>query len=79
MGISFLLSDKKGTGKTAMAGVMMTLLQDSGKTVAYYKPFSDSPGDDRDIEFISGIFGDLVIPPPVPIADFRKLRLVTLG
>ena len=69
MGISFLLSDKKGTGKTAMAGVMMTLLQDSGKTVAYYKPFSESPGDDRDIEFMSGIFGDLVIPEPVPIAQ----------
>ena len=69
MGISFLLSDKKGTGKTAMAGVMMTLLRDSGKTVAYYKPFSESLGDDRDIEFISGIFGDLVIPEPVPIAQ----------
>ena len=69
MGISFLLSDKKGTGKTAMAGVMMTLLRDSGKTVAYYKPFSESPGDDRDVEFMSGIFGDLVIPEPVPIAQ----------
>ena len=69
MGISFLLSDKKGTGKTAIAGAIMTLVRDSGKTIAYYKPFSDSLGDDRDIEFISGVFGDLVIPPPVPIAE----------
>lgn len=69
MGISFLLSDKKGTGKTAMAGAMLMLLRDEGKRAAYYKPFSDSPENDCDVAFISRVFDDLDIPAPNPILE----------
>jgi len=69
LGISFLLSDKKGTGKTAMAGAMLMLLRDEGKRAAYYKPFSDSPENDCDVAFISRVFDDLDIPAPNPILE----------
>ena len=69
MAISFLLSDKKGTGKTAMAAAMMMFLRDKNKRAAYYKPFSDSPESDGDVSFISGVFDDLDIPAPNPILE----------
>ncbi len=67
MAILFVLSDKKGSGKTCMAMALLSLLRQQGKRGAYYKPFSAAPEADADVAAVSAVFPDLEIPPPVSL------------
>ena len=67
MAILFVLSDKKGAGKTCLAMALLSLLGQQGKRGAYYKPFSAAPEADPDVAAVSAGFPDLEIPPPISL------------
>ena len=67
MAILFVLSDRKGSGKTCLAMALLSLLRQQGKRGAYYKPFSAAPEADPDVAAVSTGFPDLEIPPPVSL------------
>ena len=67
MAILFVLSDKKGVGKTCLAMALLSLLGQRGKRGAYYKPFSAAPRADPDVSAVSAGFPDLEIPPPISL------------
>jgi len=67
LAILFVLSDKKGSGKTCMVMALLSLLRQQGKSGTYYKPFSAAPEADPDVSAVSAGFPDLEIPPPVSL------------
>ena len=67
MAILFVLSDRKGSGKTCLVMALLSLLGQQGKSGAYYKPFSAAPEADPDVAAVSAVFPDLDIPPPVSL------------
>lgn len=67
MAILFVLSDRKGSGKTSLLMALLSLLRQQGKHGAYYKPFSAAPESDPDVAAVFAGFPDLDIPPPVSL------------
>ena len=67
MAILFVLSDKKGAGKTCLVMALLSLLRRQEKRGVYYKPFSAAPEADPDVAAVAAGFPDLQIPPPVPL------------
>ena len=67
MAILFVLSDKKGAGKTSLVMALLSLLRQQEKRGVYYKPFSAAPEADPDVAAVAAGFPDLEIPPPVPL------------
>jgi BioD-like phosphotransacetylase family protein len=67
LAILFVLSDKKGSGKTCLVMALLSLLRQQGKSGAYYKPFSAAPEVDPDVAAVSAGFPDLEIPPPASL------------
>ena len=60
------------SGKTSLAYALLSRLRDAGRTAAYCKPFSATPGDDADHAFASGALahalGIAVGPAPGPLS-----------
>ncbi len=67
MAILFVLSDRKGVGKTCLVMALLSLLRQQGKSLAYYKPFSPAPEADPDVAAVSAAFPGLEIPPPLAL------------
>ena len=67
LAILFVLSDRKGAGKTCLVMAMLSLLAQRGKSGAYFKPFSATPEADPDLAAVSAGFPDLEIPAPVSL------------
>ena len=65
MAILFVISARKGSGKTCLVMALLSLLRQQGKSGAYYKPFSATPEADPDVAAVSAGFPGLEIPPPV--------------
>ena len=68
MAVLYITSDLPSAGKTALASALAAHFSQAGKRVGYFKPFSTSPEEDADVEFIrrnvlSGS-GDAVLPMP---------------
>lgn len=53
MGLLQVVADRQGAGKTYLIAALLVQLQERGKKVAYYKPFSRFPEEDSDSAFIS--------------------------
>ena len=70
MGILQIISHHPNEGKTTLAAALWLALAQSGKTAAYYKPFSEQPGDDPDAAFMAGevLAGQTGPPAPQPLA-----------
>ena len=67
LAILFVLSDRKGAGKTCLVMALLSLLVQQGKSGAYYKPFSATPEADPDVAAVSAGCPDLEIPAPVSL------------
>lgn len=65
-----LITGAPNAGKTAVAAALLSRLRDAGRTAAYYKPHSPTPGDDPDHTFASetltAALGIAAGPPPQP-------------
>ena len=66
MGVLLVSAHRSGTGKTSLIAALLTQMAANGQRVAYYKPFSASPGNDADVAFISGTILAGPDCPPVP-------------
>ena len=53
MAVVQVIADRPGAGKTCLAGALLTRLIRGGQKAGYYKPFSPSPEDDLDVDFVS--------------------------
>jgi len=64
-----VVGDRPGTGKTCLVGAILTHLAATGRSAAYFKPFSDHPQADADVAFISTHLlagaGDPQVPAPI--------------
>ncbi|HAI07900.1 MAG TPA: dethiobiotin synthase, partial [Dehalococcoidia bacterium] len=49
MGVLLVSAHRSGTGKTSLIAALLTQMAANGQRVAYYKPFSASPGNDADV------------------------------
>ena len=69
MAVLQVVGNRPGTGKTCLVGAILTHLAATGRSAAYFKPFSDHPGADADVAFISTHLlagaGDSKVPAPV--------------
>ncbi len=67
-----LIAGPAAAGKTSLAAALLLRLRDAGRSAAYCKPFSATPGDDADHAFASGVLagalGIAVGPPPRPLS-----------
>ncbi len=65
-----IAADRPGAGKTCLAGALLLHLAAAGKQAGYYKPFSDHPGEDPDVVFITQTLPNAAspwqVPAPVP-------------
>ena len=52
MAVLYITSDRPSAGKTALASALAAQLSSSGRAVGYFKPFSPTPHEDADVEFI---------------------------
>jgi BioD-like phosphotransacetylase family protein len=53
LGVLLVSAHRSGVGKTSLIAALLTQMSAQGQRVAYYKPFSASPGNDADVSFIS--------------------------
>ena len=71
MGVLLVSANHSGSGKTSLASALLTQLLADDRRVAYYKPFSTSPGDDPDVSFISetilAVPGNPAVPTPLTL------------
>ena len=69
----YITSDVPGAGKTIVASCLAAQVSVAGKRVGYFKPFSATPQEDADVEFIvrSVLPGqpDSAQPVPLPMPD----------
>ena len=69
MAVLQVIGDRPGTGKTCLVSAAMTHLAATGRSAAYFKPFSDHPQADADVAFISTHLlagaGDPRVPAPI--------------
>lgn len=68
MGVLLVSAHRPGAGKTSLVAALLTQALTEGRRVAYYKPFSTSPGNDPDVSFISETVLGGAESPPVPAA-----------
>lgn len=66
MGGLLVSAHRSGAGKTSLIAALLTQMSAEGRRVAYYKPFSNSPGSDPDVSFISETVLAGAGSPPVP-------------
>ena len=69
MAVLQVVGDRPGTGKTCLVGAILTHLAATGRSAAYFKPFSNNPQADADVAFISAhlLAGDGAPQVPAPI------------
>jgi len=64
-----VVGDRPGTGKTCLVGAILSHLAATGRSAAYFKPFSNHPQADADVAFFSTHLlsgaGDHQVPAPV--------------
>jgi BioD-like phosphotransacetylase family protein len=48
-----VVGDRPGTGKTCLVGAILTHLAATGRSAAYFKPFSNDPQADADVAFVA--------------------------
>lgn len=77
MGVLLVSAHRSGTGKTSLIAALLTQMAANGQRVAYYKPFSASPGIDADISFITETI--LAGPEGPPVPDSVPLPQVSSG
>lgn len=69
MAVLQVVGDRPGTGKTCLVGAILTHLAATGRSAAYFKPFSNHPQADADVAFISTHLlagaGDPQVPAPI--------------
>ena len=66
MGVLLVSAQRSGAGKTSLIAALLTQMAANGQRVAYYKPFSASPGNDADVSFITETILAGPGGPPVP-------------
>ena len=70
---TILITGPSRSGKTSLADALLTRLREAGRSAAYVKPFSPTPGDDADYRFASevlaGALGITAGPTPHPLSD----------
>ena len=70
MAVLEIVGNQAGAGKTSLAAALLVTANAAGKQAAYYKPFSNKPGADPDVAFISQLLqttsGGSVAPAPRP-------------
>ncbi len=70
---TILITGPTASGKTSLADALLTRLREAGRSAAYVKPFSPTPGDDADYRFASevlaGALGITAGPTPHPLSD----------
>ena len=69
MAVLQVVGDRPNTGKTCLVGAILTHLAATGRSAAYFKPFSNNPQSDADVAFISAqlLAGDGAPRVPAPI------------
>ena len=77
MGVLLVSAHRSGTGKTSLIAALLTQMAANGQRVAYYKPFSASPGNDADVSFITETI--LAGPGGPPVPDSLPLPQVSSG
>ena len=69
MAVLLVVGDRSGTGKTCLVGAILSHLAATGRSAAYFKPFSNHPQADADVAFISTHLlagaGDPQVPAPI--------------
>ena len=69
MAVLQVVGDRPGTGKTCLVGAILTHLAATGRSAAYFKPFSNHPLADADVAFISTHLlagaGNPQVPAPI--------------
>ena len=66
MAVLQVVGNRPGTGKTCLVGAILTHLAATGRSAAYFKPFSDHPQADADVAFISTHLLAGAVSPQVP-------------
>ena len=66
MAVLQIVADQPGAGKTSLAGALLLHSVESGKKVAYYKPFSINPSEDLDVALVTQLVLDAGSSPQVP-------------
>jgi len=61
-----VIGNRPAVGKTCLIAALLNELTNYGKTACYYKPFSRTPDQDLDTEFISQALLPASIVPPLP-------------
>ena len=73
MAVLLIVGNQPGVGKTSLAAALLVTAAAAGNRAAYYKPFSDELGVDRDVAFISQLLqsnsGGPGVPAPKPLAS----------
>ena len=67
MGILLVSAQRSRSGKTSLIAALLTQSAAEGRRVAYFKPFSASPGSDSDVSFISDTVLANSGSPPIPV------------
>ena len=81
MAVLQVVGDRPGIGKTCLVGAILTHLAATGRSAAYFKPFSNHPQADADVGFISthqlaGAGGPQVpVPVQTPQEDYAPNML----
>ena len=85
MAVLQVIGDRPGAGKTCLVGAILTHLAATGRSAAYFKPFSNHPQTDADVAFISTHLmagaGDPQVPAPIqtPQEDSSHTMLTGLA
>ena len=69
MAVLQIVGNQPGAGRTSLAGALLVTANAAGKRAAYAKPFSNEPGSDPDVAFISQLLEAAdgpAIPAPRP-------------
>ena len=66
MAVIQVVSNQPGAGKTSLIGALLDHLYQQGRRAGYYRPFSPTPQNDPDVEFIAQQLLAGADAPPVP-------------
>ena len=61
MAVIQIVGNQSGVGKTSLAAALLVQLHRSSRHGAYWKPFSESPESDADVQFVSGVLSQAAL------------------
>ena len=80
MAVIQIVGNQSGAGKTSLAAALLVAASAAGKQAAYYKPFSDEPGADPDVAFITQLLQAAAGPAvPTPKTQATSVDAAVLG